>query len=249
MISMGYMTSSLFGSTCPRPQAPLCLLPLNASILRLPSTPLHAPPPQDALPWFSALSPGLIANRYFPRRRSAPAQTLPLRVGCRAPQSAHRSARLVVVKVHEEAQVPPLLPGIHKLPAEEATEVDVVAAASPVPIGAPRPASPVVARAGLDGALGAGASHRVGDPSRGDREDKCCFPTACGGRDQGSAKGRAGCRVRRAPSVEGLGPWSPPPRLRPGRPGGGLCWEAGLLGKARAWARNHVHSCPHALET
>lgn len=50
MISMGYMTSSLFGSTCPRPQAPLCLLPLNASILRLPSTPLHAPPPSGCAP-------------------------------------------------------------------------------------------------------------------------------------------------------------------------------------------------------
>lgn len=68
-------------------------------------------------------------------------------------KQAYRAPRLIVVKVHEEPKVPPLLSGVHKLPAEEAAEVDVVAAAPPVPIGAPRTAPPIVARAGFDGAL------------------------------------------------------------------------------------------------
>lgn len=161
-------------------------------MLRLPSKP---PAPWGALSWFPSLTPGLLTDRYFPSPRLAATQipATPLRV--RSPlKPAHRAARLVVVKVHEEAQVPPLLPGIHKLPAEQTAEVDVVAAAPPMPIGAPRTAPPIVARAGLDGALRAGARHRMGNTRGRDGEDKCCFPTACGGRERRSARGHAGCR-------------------------------------------------------
>lgn len=92
----------------------------------------------------------------------------------------YRAPCLVVVKVHEEAQIPPLLPRVHKFSAEQAAEVDIVAAAPPVPVGAPRAAPPVIAGARLNGAFGAGACHRMCDPGGGDCEDKCCFPAACG---------------------------------------------------------------------
>lgn len=185
-----------------------------SSILWLPSKPL-APSGRAFL--VLTLTPGLITDRYFPMPRLAPAPGLGdpchSNSGAESLKPAHRAARLVVVKVHEEPQVPPLLPGVHKLPAEEAAEVDVVAAAPPVPIGAPGAAPPIVARAGLDGALRAGARHRMGNPGRGDGEDKCCFPTTCGGRERGISQGAHG--VRPAQSVEGLGPLSPTPRLHP----------------------------------
>lgn len=40
---------------------------------------------------------------------------------------------------------------------------------------------------------------------------------------------------------------APTPPLESREPGGPLRWEAGLLEKARAWARNPDHACDHAL--
>lgn len=187
---MGCMTSNLFSSTCPSPGIPLP--PASISyILWLPSKP---PAPSGRPLMVPYPNPWSYHGPLLPKSEiSLCADPCHSASGAEPLKPAHRAARLVVVKVHEEAQVPPLLAGIHKLPAEEAAEIDVVAAAPPVPIGSPRAAPPIVARAGLDGALGAGARHRMGNTGRGDGEDKCCFPTACEGRERGSARRHAGC--------------------------------------------------------
>lgn len=151
------------------------------------------------------------------------------------------------MKVHEEAQVPPLLSGIHELPAEEAAKVDIVAAAPPVPIGASRAAPPVITRAGLDGALRTGARHRMGNPSGGDGEDKCCFPTTCRGRKRRSTRGTRGAASTRSGRLRSLESHAPFPPLESRESGGRLCWEAWSLRESTAWARNHVHACNHAL--
>lgn len=102
-------------------------------------------------------------------------------------QRPHHAPGLVVVQVHEETQVSALLTGVHKLPPKEATEVDVVTAAPPVPVRAPRATAPVVTGAGLDGTLRARPGHRVCHASAGDGKDECCLPAACGG------SGASGC--------------------------------------------------------
>lgn len=89
----------------------------------------------------------------------------------------------------------------------------------------------------------------MGNPGRGDGEDKRCFPTAYGGRFRGSRISEGASGVSLAPSVEGLGPLSPTPCPRPRSPESQVPGCAGKLvsGKARAWACNHVHACNHAL--
>lgn len=99
------------------------------------------------------------------------------------------------------------------------------------------------------------------EPSEQERATECVTPAEVMAKinavsrqpvREGSGDERGGnAGVRPASSVEGSGPLSPVPRLRPWSPGsqaaGRLCWEAGLLEKARAWARNPVHARNHAL--
>lgn len=66
----------------------------------------------------------------------------------------------------------------------------------------------------------------MGNPGGGDGENKCRFPTACEGRERGSARGVPG--VLPASSVEGLGPSRSVPRLRPWSP---EIQAAGWVGK------------------
>lgn len=98
------------------------------------------------------------------------------------PPRPHHAPGLVVVQVHQEAQIAALLAGIHEFPAEEPPEIDVIAAASPVPIGAAGAAPAIIASARLDGALGAGARHRVRHAGAGDGEDERRLPAPCGRR-------------------------------------------------------------------
>lgn len=85
------------------------------------------------------------------------------------------------MQVGEVAQIPASFAGVHKLPAEHAAKVHVVAAASPVPVRPPRSSAPVVAGAGLDGPLGTRASDRVGHPGAGDGKHERGLSAACGG--------------------------------------------------------------------
>lgn len=90
----------------------------------------------------------------------------------------YHSPGLVVVQVGEVAQVPPSLTGIHELPSEHSPEVDVVAAAAPVPIRPAGPAPPVIAGARIDGAFGTRAGHGVRHTGAGHGKDERCFPAA-----------------------------------------------------------------------
>lgn len=135
----------------------------------------------------------------------------------RGPRCPHHAPGLVVVQVHEETQVAALLAGVHKLPPEEPPKVNVVAAAPPVPVGPPRATAPVIAGARLDGALRAGAGHRVRHAGAGDGKDERRLPAACRGEQD----------------LRGCGdPQSPPAPAAPcwGQAGGrrlnprGTCW-------------------------
>lgn len=89
----------------------------------------------------------------------------------------HHTSGLVVVQVHHVANVASLLAGVDELARELDAELDVVGTAAPLPVGAGRAALRVIARARLDGALGAGPRHRVRHRRRHQRVDERRFAT------------------------------------------------------------------------
>lgn len=103
----------------------------------------------------------------------------------------YRTTRLVVVQIHLLAQIASTFASIDKFTREFETESNVVRAAAPLPIPYSSDAAglmirlggaclvTVVAGAGFDGALAAGAGNRVGHSGAGDGIDEARFAAAC----------------------------------------------------------------------
>lgn len=103
----------------------------------------------------------------------------------------YRTTRLVIVQIHLLAQIASTFPSIDKFAREFETESNVVRAAAPLPIPYSSDAAglmirlggaclvTVVAGAGFDGALAAGAGNRVGHSGAGDGIDEARFAAAC----------------------------------------------------------------------
>lgn len=93
--------------------------------------------------------------------------------------STDQAPRLVVVEVDDEAQVSAPLGGVHEGPGELVAEVDVVRAASPLPVEARRTALSVVARARVDSALAARPRNRVRHPRARDGVHEGSLAATC----------------------------------------------------------------------
>ncbi len=99
----------------------------------------------------------------------------------------HRASRLVVVQVHHEAQIAPLLHHVDEVLRELVAELDVVRAASPLPVARPgarptalrRDAAVVAAGTSVDGALAAGARDGVRYGGGRDGVDERRLSTSC----------------------------------------------------------------------
>ena len=83
------------------------------------------------------------------------------------------------MQVHHVANVPSFLAGVDKFAGEFDTELDVVGAAAPFPVGSRRAALAVVARARLDGSFRTGSRYRMRHGGRHQSVDESSFTASC----------------------------------------------------------------------
>lgn len=83
------------------------------------------------------------------------------------------------MEVHHVADVASLFSGVDEFAREFDTELDVVRAAAPFPVGSRRSALAVIASARLDGTFGAGSRDRVRHCGRHQGVDEGSFTASC----------------------------------------------------------------------